>query len=175
MNDRLLATIFPSLPFALVLGILYYFDIRRKRREVASEAELALLEAEATCKVAERHQEQERKRERVARALAAFPCHWQTERVLQRPGWDSSRVANLFPPDVTIECDDGAIQLYRATRVRSFEVHDKNLQRRRKHMAICIRLRRQIASLEKQERVALEERLRQRLAEQIRIDMEALL
>jgi hypothetical protein len=42
-------------------------------------------------------------------------------------------------------------------------------------MAICIRLRRQIASLEKQERIARDERLRQRLAEQIRIDMEALL
>ena len=175
MIHRLLDGIFPSLPFAIVLGIFYYFDIRRKKHEAATKAELARLEAEATRKVAERQQEEERKREKVARALAAFPSRWPTERVLARPGWDSSRVANLFPPDVTIECDDGAIELYKAARVRSLEARDKNLKRLRKHMAICIRLRRQIASLEKQERAAREERLHQRFAEQIRVDMEALL
>jgi hypothetical protein len=175
MIDRLFAAIFPSLPFAIVLGILYYFDVRRKRQEAKFKAELARLEAEATRKVTEKQQEQERKREKVSRALAAFPSHWPAERILERPGWDSSRVANLFPPDVTIECDDGAVELYKAPRVRRLEAHDKHLKRLRKHMAICIRLRRQIASLEKQERIARDERLRQRLAEQIRIDMEALL
>jgi len=175
MIDRLPDAVLPSLPFAIVLGIFYYFDARRKKREAESKAELARLEVEATLKVAERQQEQERKREKVARALAAFPNHWPSERVLERPGWDASKVADLFPPDVTIECDDGAIELYKASRVRSLEAGDKNLKRPRKHMAICIRLRRQIASLEKQERIAREERLRQRLAEQIRVDIEALL
>ena len=175
MIDPLLDGIVPSLPFAILLGIFYYFDARRKKHEAESKAELARLEAEATRKVAERHREQERKREKVARAMAAFPNHWPTERVLARPGWDSSRAANLFPPDVTIESDDGAIKLYKAGRVRSLEAHDKNLKRLRKHMAIRIRLRRQIASLEKQERIAREERLHRRFAEQIRVDMEALL
>ena len=74
-----------------------------------------------------------------------------------------------------IESDDESIELYKPTRVRNLEARDKNLKRRRKHMAICIRLRRQIASLEKQESIAREERLRQRFAAQIRADIEALL
>jgi len=174
MINRLDAVI-PSVPFAIAVGMFYYFDARRKKREAESKAELARFEAEATREEGERQKEQERKREKVARALAAFPNHWSTERVLKRPGWDSSKVADLFPPDVIIECDDGAVELYKATRVRSLEAHDKNLKRRRKHTAICIRLRRQIASLEEQERITRQERLRQRLAEQIRGDIEAVL
>jgi hypothetical protein len=175
MIDRLLIAVVPSLPVAIGIGIFYYFDARRKKREAEPKPEHARFEAEATREEAERLKEQERKREKVARALAAFPRHWSTARVLKRPGWDSSRVADLFPPDVIIECDDGAIELFKPTRVRSLEAHDKNLKRRRKHTAICIRLRRQIASLEKQERIAREERLRQRIAAQIRTDIEALL
>jgi len=172
MIDRLLEAVVPSLPFAIGVGVFYYFDPRRKKREAESKAELAGFEADEE---AERQKEQERKREKVARALAAFPRHWSTARVLMRPGWDSSRVADLFPPDVIIECDDGSIELYKPTRVRSLEARDKTLKRCRKHMAICIRLRRQIASLEKQECIAREKRLRQRLAAQIRADIEALL
>jgi hypothetical protein len=175
MIDRLLDAVVPSLPIAIGVGVFYYFDPRRKKREAESKAELAGYEAEANREETERQREQERKREKVVRALAAFPRHWSTARVLKRPGWDSSRIADLFPPDVIIECDDGAIELHKPTRVRSLEARDKNLKRRRKHMAICIRLRRQIASLEKQERIAREERLRQRLAAQIRTEIEALL
>jgi len=175
MIERLLDAVVPSLPFAIGVGVFYYFDPRRKKREEESNAELARFEAEATHEEAERQKEQEHKREKISRALAAFPRHWSRARVLQRPGWDSSRVADLNPPDVIIECDDGAIELYKPTRVRSLEARDNMLKRRRKHTAICIRLRRQIASLEKQESIALEERMRQRLAAQVRADIEALL
>lgn len=175
MIDRLLDAVVPSLPFAIGVGVFYYFDPRRKKREEESKAELARFEAEATHEEAERQKEQEHKREKIARALAAFPRHWSRARVLKRPGWDTSRVADLSPPDVIIECDDGAIELYKPTRVRSLEARDNILKRRRKHTAICIRLRRQIASLEKQESIAREERLRQRLAAQVRADIEAIL
>ena len=90
----------------------------------------------------------ERRKRKVARALAAFPGHWTMQHILAKRRWPSSGYVGgrLSTPDVRIgHFCDGSIDLYRATRVRSVEATDCRLQAIRTKEAQRIRIRRRVA------------------------------
>jgi hypothetical protein len=109
----------------------------------------------------------------VARAIAAFPCHWTWGRIWKRPGLLEAS-ARFYPPDVIVECDDKTIELFKVTRVRDFERNDRYVQRRRRKMADHIRRDRCQKRAKRQAELEHEEYLRKRLAEQIRVKIDDL-
>jgi hypothetical protein len=119
--------------------------------------------------------EEERQREKlrlvnIARALAAFPGYWTADRILKRPGWEAPKVADLFPPDVIVECDGEDIEFYKATRVREFEANDPDVRAARDAAVFDIRCTRS----DRQAELEYEEYLRKRPAEHIRVKIDDL-
>jgi hypothetical protein len=170
---------------------------RRANETRRREAEHAARMAEEECQRAKQHaeeeerQREERRKAHTARAVAAFPGYWTEYRILNRPGWkspnlpswksppilndwESPKIADLFPPDVIVECGDEDIEFYKATRVRELEANYPGLREVRRWMADEIRRERlewRLALEHEESEREHEEYLRERLAEQIRVNI----
>src|SRR6516164_1781390 len=97
---------------------------------------------------AEKRAAEERRKRKLARALAAFPGHWTLQHILDKRRWPSFDYVRdrLSAPDISIgHFCDGNIDLYSATRVRSVEADDDRLQSIRTDEAQRIRVRRRVA------------------------------
>jgi len=96
---------------------------------------------------AEKRAIEERRKRKLARALAAFPGHWTSQHILEKRRWPTYDYVKdrLSAPDVSIgHFCDGNIDLYRANRVRNVEANDDRLQSIRTVEAERIRARRRL-------------------------------
>jgi hypothetical protein len=115
----------------------------------------------------------ERRRANLARALAAFPGHWTADQIVEKRHWRHRQwVDPLNPPHVIVRCEpDDNVELFKATRVREYEMHRPNIKEARNEMARDIRCERRQERERRQVEDEREAYLRERLAAQISVNV----